>query len=64
MRSLEQMTGTEALRLAGLGHRKNASAAKTYAHDVFRLDTGEVVATVTAHEAHAFAREALAASCK
>ena len=59
MRPLSDMSATEALRAAGFGHRKTARTMFTYAHDVFRLDTGEVVATITAHEAHDFARAAL-----
>jgi hypothetical protein len=61
MRPLEELAGTEVLRLAGFGHRKSERCLTGYSHDVFRLDTGEVVATITAHEAHDFARAALRA---
>lgn len=59
MTDLDHLTGTEALRLAGFGHRRTSRTETTQQHEVYRLDTGEVVATLTAHEAHAFARAAI-----
>jgi hypothetical protein len=61
MRPLAQMSITEVLRLAGFGHRRSDRVAITYAHDIFRLDTGEVVGQMTADKAYAFACAALAA---
>jgi hypothetical protein len=50
------LTGTEALRHVGYGHRK---VAKRYsdpdAQEIYHLDTNEVVGHMTAHKATDFA---------
>lgn len=53
---LEQMSGTEALRLAGFVSRRNATSATTQRRDILPIGSHQVVTTLTAHEAHAFAR--------
>lgn len=57
--SLDHLTGTEALRLAGYGHRK-ARHLNPAKHDIFRLSDGVVVACLDAHEARDFAAIAAA----
>jgi len=50
------LTGTEALRYVGYGHRKVAKRyTNQYAHEVYHLETNEVVGHMDAHEASAFA---------
>jgi hypothetical protein len=50
------LTGTEALRYVGYGHRKVAKRyADQYAHEVYHLETNEVVGHMTAHKASDFA---------
>jgi hypothetical protein len=50
------LTGTEALRYVGYGHRKVVKRGiNQYAHEVYHLDTNEVVGYMDAHEASAFA---------
>jgi hypothetical protein len=49
------------LRFAGYGHRKPYRLRNMQKREVFRLDTGEPVADMTAAEAHAYALSKLAA---
>jgi hypothetical protein len=50
------LTGTEALRHVGYGHRKVVKRGiNQYAHEVYHLDTNEVAGYMDAHEASDFA---------
>lgn len=50
------LTGTEALRYVGYGHRKVAKRyADPDAHEVYHLETNEVVGHMTAYQASDFA---------
>ncbi len=48
------LTGTEALRVNGFGHRAPSNKPGSNHHDVYELATGKVVANLTAHEVWAF----------
>jgi hypothetical protein len=58
--NLSVMTISQVLETAGYGHRPSRHV-KPCAHDIYRLDTGEVVATLRAGEAYDFAMQALEA---
>jgi len=59
------LTGTEALRYVGYGHRKVAKRyTNQYAHEVYHLETNEVVGHMDAHEASAFAIAKFKETCR
>lgn len=50
------LTGTEALRYVGYGHRRVAKRyADPDAHEIYHLETNEVVGRMNAHKASDFA---------
>ena len=52
---LSHLTGTELLRRAGYGHAQLPNTPKTGRHLIYRLDSGEPLAPMDAHEASGFA---------
>lgn len=61
---LEAMTASEALALAGYGHRHSEELVNQRKREIFDKKTGAVVAALRADEAHQFAFDALSKADK